>query len=79
MTAHLCESTHSTTKVVCNISQLLAQLIHCGRVSQSNPEPTDMTTLTRQLALKIPCVCFLSLKLQMCHHTHPAFTWILRI
>lgn len=42
--------------------------------SQSNPEFTDMASLTCQLALGISCLP-LRLELQVGHHTHAAFTW----
>lgn len=38
-----------------------------------------MACLTRQLGLRIPCLCLQRLKLQVGHHTHPMFTCVLKI
>ena len=43
-------------------------LIHRGRVSQSNPELTDMASLAGQFALEMPCLWLLRIEFQSgCH------------
>ena len=39
-------------------------LIHRGRLSQSNPECTDMANLAGQLALGIPCLWLMGVELR---------------
>ena len=48
-----------------NYPQSFFHFIHRGRGSQSNSERIDISSLTRQLALRIPCLCFLMLELQV--------------
>lgn len=52
----------------CGGSGLMFLLIHRGRLSQSNPECTDMANLAGQLALGIPCLWLMGVELRAgCH------------
>lgn len=43
------------------------------------PEPAESLSLSRQLALRIPCLCSPKFEWQEAHHAQSAFMWFLRI
>lgn len=70
----VCVSAHVHGYVRTHVQSLFSP--YWSRVSQSNPQVTDISSLASQLALRIPCLHLPRLEVQVGHHIYPAFRYL---